>query len=196
MNKRRSLASYRMIDLTLFAAMTIVFEGIISKLNSTGLAWYSVSLAAAIVSVVYMRWGLWGMIHAVLAGFIRCVFSYNIVTGWYHYVIFMAGNLLSVPVVFITNKIGKDKVAGSRYLYLVIALCVQVLMQAGRGIISLCFGVTPGEAVAYLTCDSLSIVFTLVIMWIVHRQDGLYEDQVHYLRRVQKEEENERGESA
>lgn len=189
MEKRRSLASYRAIDLMMFAAITVIFEGLISKLNNTRIAWYSVSLAAVIASVLYMRWGMWGAIHAALAGFIRCVFSFSIVTGWQYYVIFIGGNLLSVVMVPVMTAAGKDKIAESRFLYLVIALCVQLLMQAGRGLVSLCFGASVEEAFAYLTCDSLSVVFTLVIMWIIRRQDGLYEDQVHYLLRIRSEED-------
>ena len=45
------------------------------------------------------------------------------------------------------------------------------------------------EAVRFFTTDSLSAVFTLVIIWIVRRLDGVWEDQFHYLKRFRPEED-------
>ena len=67
-------------------------------------------------------------------------------------------------------------------------------MQAGRALLALLLGAAPAEAVRFFTTDSLSAVFTLVIIWIVRRLDGVYEDQRHYLSRFHQELEKERTE--
>ena len=77
MNRQRTLKQYRMIDLAFFALMLLVAEYLIVRAANH---WfpaqpYTVSVAAAIVSLVYMRWGWWGGIHAVLAGLVFCFFS-------------------------------------------------------------------------------------------------------------------------
>ena len=47
----------------------------------------------------------------------------------------------------------------------------------------------PADGVlGFFTTDALSILFTLVILWIARRLDGVYEDQKHYLLRIQKED--------
>ena len=74
------------------------------------------------------------------------------------------------------------------------SLATLLLMQLGRAVLSLFFGTGPAEALRFFTTDSLSAVFTLVIIWIVRRLDGVYEDQRHYLRRFHQEQEKERME--
>ena len=93
----------------MFAIMLIICEFIIvmaARFWFPGQP-YTVSLAAAIVTIVYMRWGWWGAIHAVLAGIVFCFFqgaSPN------QYLIYTAGNLFSLISVFILKKVGKEKI--------------------------------------------------------------------------------------
>ncbi len=68
-----------------------------------------------------------------------------------------------------------------------------VLMQLGRFCVSLIFGTPAVQALGFFTTDVISLLFTLVIIWIVRRLDGMLEDQNHYLLRVQKEQEEEKG---
>ena len=68
-----------------------------------------------------------------------------------------------------------------------------LLMQAGRGAVSLLFGASLAQAAGFFTTDSVSMVFTLTVMWIVRRLDGVFENQYHYLRRIQSEREREEG---
>lgn len=70
MGKKRSWKQYRAIDLTMFAGMLVIFEFIIVM---AARFWFpgqpfTVSLVAAITTIVYMRWGCWGVIHAMLGG--------------------------------------------------------------------------------------------------------------------------------
>ena len=58
--------------------------------------------------------------------------------------------------------------------------------QSIAGALSFCIG--------FITTDALSGFFTAVILWIARRQDGLFEDQKHYLLRIQEAEKEERGE--
>ena len=75
MERQRSLGEYKAIDLIIFAVITAVVEYLTTV---TARVWfpdqlYTVSPAAIIASVVYMRWGAWGGIHAALSGFIFCL---------------------------------------------------------------------------------------------------------------------------
>ena len=45
----------------------------------------------------------------------------------------------------------------------------------------------------FFTTDALSGLFTMVIIWIAARLDGILEDQKTYLLRVNKEREEEKG---
>lgn len=180
--RQRSWKEYRAIDLALLGAALAVFEFLIVQASNR---WFpdqpfTVSLAAAVTAIVYMRWGPWGAVHTVEAGLVFCYFSGA--TGE-QYLIYCVGNLLSLAVVPLMYKVGKERVR-TGWLALVIPALVWALMAAGRGLMALLLGKGPAAAIGFFTTDSLSLLFTLVIVWIAKRLDGIYEDQKHYLLRV------------
>ena len=187
MQKQRTWKQYRLIDLALFAMLTAVFEFIIV---SAARWWFPdqlfvVSPAAALVAIVYMRWGAWGAIHAVVSGYVFCLFSDG---SQAQFLIYCVGNLLSLPALLLFRAFGKERVrTGS--LSLLFPLLVLVLMQSGRALMSILLGASPAVAVDFFTTDSLSYIFTFVIIWIARKLDGIYEDQKHYLLRIQAQEE-------
>ena len=188
MEKKRSAAAYRGIDLFLFALMLVLFETLIIRAAGSSMFYdqaYTVSLAAAITAIVYMRWNAWGGIHAALAGLIYCAALNGEIT---RYPVYMIGNLFSLLVVPLTDRIGKERVRTGKRMYLACGAAVWALMQAGRMTMSLLFGAPVAEVIRFPLTDSLSLVFTLVILWIVKRLDGVWEDQNHYLERVHREE--------
>ena len=187
MQRQISWKEYRAIDLTIFAVLTAVFEFVIVSAANW---WFPdqlfvVSLAAALTASVYMRWGAWGAIHAVEAGFVFCLFSRGTQR---QAIIYCAGNLLSLLAVLLLRAVGKEKVrTGS--LSLLFPLLVLFLMQAGRALVAMLLGAAPAACVNFFTTDSLSYIFTFVIIWIARKLDGIYEDQKHYLLRIHAQEE-------
>lgn len=189
MKRQISLGQYRAIDLGLMALMLTVFEYIIIRVSTSGMFWdqaYTVSLAAAITSIVYMRWGWWGGIHAALAGLLFCFF-YGGRPG--QYLTYIIGNLFSLAAVPALKKLGPERVRTGQWSWLLFPLAVILLMQGGRAVMAMAQGAAPMEALGFFTTDALSILFTLVIIWIARRLDGIYEDQKHYLLRIQEEKE-------
>ncbi len=187
MRRELTWKQYRAIDLTLLGIALAIFEFIIVRAANW---WFpgqpfTVSLAAAITSIVYMRWGSWGGIHAVEAGGIFCYFSGA--TGQ-QFLIYCLGNLVSLLAVLLLKAFGKERVR-TGHLSLIFPLLVQVLMQAGRAAAALALGAEPANAVGFFTTDSLSLLFTFVIIWIARKLDGVYEDQKHYLLRIHAEKE-------
>lgn len=186
MKRQRSFQEYRRIDLSLWAVMLVVFEAIIIRASNS---WFydqpfTVSLAAVMTSIVYMRWGAWGGLHAVLSGFVFCLFSGGTISQC---IIYMLGNLFSLPAVLLLKKLGHERVREGQYLSLIFPALVLLLMQAGRALVSIALGARPAGTVGFFTTDALSMLFTLVIIWIVRRLDGIYEEQRHYLLRINEE---------
>lgn len=194
MKKQLTLQQYRNIDLVLFAVMLAVFEFLIIRF-ATGTFYGTVSLAAALVSIVYMRWGWWGGLHAALAGALFCAYCSMVPSttqgvGPQDYLIYIVGNLFSLLAVPVLLKLGKEKVRQGVFWSLGFSLAVLLLMQGGRMLMALTVGKSAGEIIySYFLYDSLSILFTLVVTWIVRRLDGVFEDQKHYLLRLQEERE-------
>jgi len=194
MNKQRSIAAYRAIDLGIFAIMLFIFEGIIVKVSSSarfGGQPYTASLAAAITGIVYMRWGAWGAIHAALSGLIYCL---GLKATGSQYCVYIIGNLFSVAAVPVINRIGRERIRKSAFMFLPVCLLTLVLMQTGRALTALAFGSSIREFILFYTTDCMSAVFTAVITFIVKGLNGIYEDQIHYLRRISEEETQQKGE--
>ena len=191
MQRQRSWKEYRLIDLAIFAVLMAVFESMIVR----AARWwfpdqlYVVSLAAPLTAIVYMRWGVWGAIHAAEAGIVFCLCSGG---TWQQMLVYGLGNLLSLTTVLLLRSVGKEKVRTGG-LSLIFPLLVLLTMQAGRALVSMALGATPASTVAFFTTDSLSYIFTLVIAWIAKRLDGVYEDQKHYLLRLREQEEEKKG---
>lgn len=190
MKRQISWRQYRAIDLVLWGVALAVFEYLIVRAANW---WFpgqpfTVSLAAPVASIVYMRWGFWGVLHAVEAGLVFCCFSGG--TGE-QLLIYCAGNAMSAAAVLLLKAVGKEKVRRG-HLALVFPLLVQVLMQGGRALTALVLGTEPGRLAGFFTTDSLSLLFTFVIIWIARRLDGIYEDQKHYLLRLNEEEGEKR----
>lgn len=187
MKRQLTLQEYRGIDLFLFALMLTVFEFIILRVTTSRFFWdqaFTVSLAGAITSIVYMRWGFWGGIHAALAGILYCFYLGGTAQ---QYLIYAVGNLLSLAAVPVLKKLGPERVRQGKFSSLVLPLAVILLMQGGRFLMAVLLGNPPSMAAALLGRDSLSVLFTMIIVWIARRLDGVYEDQRHYLLRIQEE---------
>ena len=191
MQRQRTWKEYRLIDLALFAILTAVFEFVIASAANW---WFPeqlfvVSPAAALVAIVYMRWGAWGAIHAVESGFVFCLFSGGTRA---QAVIYCVGNLLSLAAVILLEAMGKERVRKGA-MSLIFPLLVLLLMQAGRALMSVLLGAPIQAAADFFTTDSLSYLFTFVVIWIARRLDGIYEDQKHYLLRLKAQEEEKEG---
>lgn len=192
MNKQLSLQQYRAIDLTILGVVLIATQ--ILTLAAASLWFpdqlYIVSPVAAVVCIVMMRWGIWAAIHAVLGGIVLTAASGG---TWQHGVIYCVGNLFSLATLALLKILGKEKIRQSSFLSLSVALSAQLLMLLGRAAVALALGHSFLECLGFITTDILSVLFTLVVIWVARKADGLFEDQKHYLLRVQRERQNERG---
>ncbi len=182
--RRLTLRQYRNIDLLCFAAMLVVSEYVISAAAGK---WFPgqpfvVSVTASLTSIVLMRWGAWAAFHAVLGGLVLCVSSGGI---GQQYAIYCIGNLASLFSLFIIRWIGSERIRESSTLSLFFAASVQLLMQAGRALTAVVLGMRLSDCVVFFSTDSLSLLFTLLIIWIARRLDGIFEDQKTYLLRLQ-----------
>ena len=174
------------IDLTMFGIMLVICEAVIiiaARLWFPGQP-FTVSLAAAVTTIVFMRWGYWGGIHAALAGLVYCFMAG---ANPAQYMIYIVGNLFSLFSVIVLLKIGKEKIRTDT-MGMLYPILVLILMQAGRAVVALIMGAGPESVIGFFTTDSLSMLFTFVIIWIARRLDGVYEDQIHYLLRINAKE--------
>ncbi len=190
MKHKISFQQYRAIDLTIFTVLLALSQFVIFFAASTLFPDqpYVLSPVGALVALVMMRWGGYAAIPAVVSGIL---YTYLAKGGAQQYIIYSVGNLFSMLTLFMIKALGKERIRKGTLLSLLFALCVQVLMQLGRALIALCFGYSLGTCLGFITTDVLSWLFTLVVIWIARRVDGLFEDQKNYLLRLDSERQSE-----
>jgi hypothetical protein len=193
MDRQISFSQYRNIDLTIMTAVLAISQFAIHIASSFLYPeqLYVVSPVAAVVALVMMRWSGYAAIHALFGGLFFTALSGG---TWQHFVIYGAGNLLSLAALVMFRIWDKERIRKDVILSLVFALCTQLLMQLGRAGIAAVLGFPAAACLGFITTDILSALFTLFIIWIVRRIEGLFEDQKHYLLRIQSEQKVERGE--
>ena len=64
---------------------------------------------------------------------------------------------------------------------------ILALVLAAVMLLSLLLGADVASLPRFFTTEVITDLFTLVVLWIVRRLDGMLEDQRHYLRRVREE---------
>ena len=192
MTYRYSLRQYRAIDLGLFALILCVAETLIVTASSRWYAdqLYTVSLAGAVTAIVLMRWGSWAALHAALSGLVFALASHGSAR---QLVIYGAGNLLSLLMLLPLRRLGGERIRQSAWLSVFFGLGTLLLMQLGRALVALLLGSSVAALQGFITTDSLSFLFTGVLLWIARRLDGVFEDQKHYLLRIHAPEEEKGG---
>lgn len=194
MKRQISLAEYRSVDLAILTGLMLLSQAVIQWAVSywyADMTGYVVSPVAAVVALVMIRWNLWAMIPAVAGGVALNLFCGG---SGEQFLIYSVGNLLSALALVYLKLVGKERVRANVVLSLLFALLTQLLMQLGRAAVAAALGHSWRACLDFITTDALSTLFTLVIVWIVRRVEGLFEDQIHYLLRIQKEQSEKGGE--
>lgn len=182
----KSFIRYKAIDLAFLAVILAVFEAIasIAAKQWFPLQLFSLSPTITVVCIVMMRWGGWAAIHAVVGGL-----SYCIATGGEpkQFLVYCAGNCLALVALVFFKFYGKERVRGSFLMTAAFALTAFFGAIVGRWLISLCFDFDLLSIVDFFVADSLTLLFTVVVVLISRKPDGLFEDQKAYLIRTEDE---------
>lgn len=188
MQTRRTMDQYRTIDLSLFALILMVFETVIIR-AATGwfpLEAWTVSAVPAVTAIVMVRWGPWCGIHAVLGGIVTVL---ALKGNGIQFLVYGIGNLGVLAVWLLQRKQGWEILHENILVNFLFSILTVLAMQAGRALIALITGTSPEGLLLFVTTDSITYIFTLVIVWVASRLDGILEDQKHYLERINDPEE-------
>ena len=184
---------YRAIDLTILAVVLCVCE-FLTAMGAT--VWFpgqlfALSPTVTMVCIVMMRWNGYAAVHAVLGGLVYCLASG---ASGEQILIYCAGNLFALLALILSKVFGKKKIKEKFGFTVLFTLAAFLGAQLGRWLISLLFGSSPDTIIVFLTTDSLSLLFAVVVVLISRRVDGLFEDQKEYLIRVQAERKRKEAE--
>ncbi len=181
-----SFKQYRAIDLGILAVILFAVETLIAKAATTWFSGqlYTVSPTIAVTCIVMMRWGGFAAIHAALGGFAFCLSSGATPQ---QFVIYCVGNIFALGSLILIKKLGKQRIRDKAMLTVAFTTAAFFCVQIGRWVVSLFFGGAPDSIIRFVTTDLLSLAFSILVVLISRRVDGLFEDQKVYLIRTESE---------
>ncbi|MCM1298970.1 MAG: hypothetical protein NC203_03505 [Firmicutes bacterium] len=184
---------YRAIDLTILSVVLAVCEFLTAKAAT---AWfpgqlYALSPTVTVVCIVMMRWNGYAAIHAALGGLIFCLTSG---ANEKQILIYCVGNCFGLAALTLFKVFGKKKIKDKFGFTVLFTLAAFVGTQLGRWLVGLLLGGSPDTIIVFLTTDSLSLLFAIVVVLISRKADGLFEDQKEYLVRMQAERKRKEAE--
>jgi branched-subunit amino acid transport protein AzlD len=165
----------------------IVFELIAVRAVNWFHEVYSISLFIAISLIVMMRWGVWSIISIIAGAISYCLVNDAV---FENYIIYIFGNLFILINLF-WFLLGKDRIRKG-YWTVLFVLSGYVLVEIGRSLVAVFFG---GKfiptLIGFLGTDLINALLALLIIIITRKQNGLFEDQISYLKRINEEERNQ-----
>ena len=183
---------YRAIDIAIFTALVIVFESICVLAFKSWFKGelYTVSIVLAVFAITMMRWGGLSIIHLVI-GSLTTVIVNRLTGGIPNFgetlAVYGIGNLFGFAILAFVKAVGKEKIASSPFISLLYVCAIYVLMQVGKFVVALVFENGKVSILPYLLGEVISLIFAIVVVLLVRRLDGVFEDQKTYLLRLEKQ---------
>lgn len=177
---------YRMMDLCMFTAMMCICEALIVLASKNWFPYepFMLSLTPAITAVVMVRWGAYAALPALAGALTLCIASG---AQPVQYLVYGAGNMLSLALLPVLRRVSWQALQEHVLLAMAYGLTTALLMQLGRAAVALLCGMPMGVCAGFVTTDVLSLLFSVLIVWICRRLDGMLEEQRHYLNRIHEE---------
>ncbi len=181
---------YRNIDLCIFSILLVISEAVTTVATNKWFAAQPVAISTTLIfiCIIMMRWSWLSVIPAILGGLVFCIASGATAQ---QYLVYAAGNCAALLSLLWFRIFGKEDVRRSNVKLLFFTVSTYLVLEVGRWLISLFFGGRLDTLLVYLGTDIISLLFAVVIMFLMKNTDGMIEDQKAYLFRLQRERENE-----
>ncbi len=191
-----SVKQYKATDLFVFALILAVSE----LLSFMAAKWFpssatfTFSLLVPVTLTVMMRWGWQGVLYAVFGGLFKCLLFISTATGL-QFATYIIGNAFIGLMLIPMKLIGKDKIRSrwwaSALLFVGSWLCVYLgratVWAIGYSISPIANSAAWHGFISFAFSELFSLVVGFVLVLVLRRIDGMFEDQITFLKRVDKE---------
>lgn len=185
MNKGISLNLYRFLDIAIFSFIGLFFEYISFKiLNIYDYPYYSISVSLLINLLIMKRWGKYSLFYSIISGLFYVYLNKG---NLINYFIYGIGNIFILFDLFLLYK-KKDSIKSNIFINSLFIINGFILSCLGRSVVALILRKNIIETfISFIGTESLNLIFSLIILNIIRNIDGLYEDQVEYIKRIKLE---------
>jgi len=187
-----SFKQYRIIDIVLFIVIYGICEFGIIKVDSQMIDQpYIVSLILPMMLIVLIRWDKHAIYQAIASAILFVLFQKGDIRQM---IVYLSGNLGLMLLAMSFRKYSKERITSSAFNCSVYVAAGLILMEVFRYIgILIIYHSDIGALVRLLATDSLTGVFSIVVILIVRKMDGLLMDQKSYLLQLQEERKTEQS---
>lgn len=184
--KQISIRQYRAIDIAILSAILFAAETVTAKAAGE---WfpdelYTLSPTVAVVCIVMMRWGIYAAFPAIAGGAAYCI---ALGASLPYYAVYCGGNCFALAALLLFRAFGKENVRKKPVNTLLFVALAYIGVCLGRGLCTVIGGADLGAFISFFAADSLSLVFSAVVVLLARNIDGLFEDQKAYLIRTEAE---------
>ena len=191
-----SVKQYRATDLFVFALILAVAE-LIAFLAVKWFPYeaiYTFSLTVPIVLTVMMRWGWPGVLYAAASGLLVSLLNLGKATGTL-FAVYIIGNAFIALMLIPLRFIGKDKIRSKWWASTLYAIGGWLCVYLGRSVVwAIAYAISPVPNLTawsgfyqYFAGDLFSLFMSFAVILVLRRFDGMFEDQITYLKRMDKE---------
>lgn len=187
-----SLQRYRATDLFLFAVILVIFDLLVHFATlwlADAASVYMFALTVPIVLLVMIRWGWQAIFFAV--GDALLLTALNNPTVWQSYFAYSIGNAAILLLLIPVHLIGKQKIAGTWYLTALFVVLGWIISNLVCSVVQCIFGVSFVAAllanISFGVNGLLALAIGMVLLLILRKLEGMFEDQIHYLKRLDEE---------
>ena len=182
------MRQYRLTDLFLFAVILVVFEVILHFAFQALHGDFIFSPMLAITLIVMMRWGWPAVFYAIGDGLLFCLLNMKDANFAPHmFAIYIIGNAFVALLLLMTRFMGKKRIRDKWYFSLLFTTAGWIAAVLGRAIVAACFGLSFTATLLAHFGDLVSFAICLVIILVMRRLDGMFEDQKDFLKRLDDE---------
>lgn len=183
-----SLKQYKLTDLFLFAVILVAFELILHFAFKAYKGPFVFSPFLPIVLLVMMRWGWVSVFYAVGDGLLFCLLNLKETNFHnFNFAVYLIGNACVMLLLLMTKFMGKEKIRGKWYFTLLFVVAGWLAAALGRTVVAACFGQSFLGVLLGQLSDFMSLTLAVVIILVMRKLEGMFEDQKSYLFRLDRE---------
>ena len=179
--------------MTIFALITVVSEllGYFATVWFSGSAFFTLSLVVPITCLVLVRWGWQATFYPIIGGVAFCLVSG---LGVNYYATYCLGGTFIMLMLLPAKLIGVDRIRSKWFFTALFAVGAWLCVYLGRSALwAICYAISPvKDATAYtgllgFGLDVISLFASVLVLLVMRKLDGMFEEQKSYLKRVDRE---------
>jgi len=174
---------FKRIDLTLFTVLAIVSEYLAFHfINIFSEAGFMISFSFLLGLIAIYRWGAIGSVVYIGSGVVSLIMNYQSIDITYQFLYYVVANAAIVSTILMFRFFTKEDIKTKWFVLLLYMLFPMLIIGLSKGLLIFIFEKNLHGFIDYFASQLLTLVMTYIVLNIVIRIEGLFEDMKTYIR--------------